>query len=109
MIKPTRISLMGEGLLELFSEVDGMENLLVFIINYFLVEEETDLDQLSKLIKILVEYSSPLYVYGANLSVVKLTQVYPELFIDYVNRLGQINNYNSNSSIYVKVAWDKSI
>ena len=47
-----------------------MENLLVFLINYFWVEEETDLDQLSKLIKILVEYSSPSYVYEANLSVV---------------------------------------
>ena len=109
MIKPTRISVMFEGLLELFSEVNVMENLLVFIINYFWVEEETDLDQLSKLIKILVEYSSPSYVYEANLSVVKLTQLYPELFIDYVNRLGQINNYNSNSNIYVKAAWDKSI
>ena len=51
-----------------------MENLLVYIINYFLVEDESDLDQLSKLIKILVEYSSPSYVYGANLAVVNLTQ-----------------------------------
>ena len=74
MGKPTRISVMGEGLLELFSEANVMENLLVYIINYFLVEDESDLDQLSKLIKILVEYSSPSYVYGANLAVVNLTQ-----------------------------------
>ena len=109
MIKLSRTSLSYEWFIEFFAEVNIIEKLLVYIINYFWVEEEAELDKLSKLIKILVEYSSLSYVYEANPMVVKLTQLYPELFIDYINRLGQINKVNSNSNIYIKLIWDKSI